>query len=174
MLVGLTMFWFSICQKWIRLNAEIYLMEGWLPRSILTIFLHIFCLNTFYEGIHKNSDVMYGLNCHYDFLLTWEIWYTFIFALITFDKLEAQSFFYAHFLQMSSYFSTFNIILILSIGVLSFYVQIQISKLFPLQKKFIDLKAQLELKLYDLSLFQSRAEQNEHHKVLIPFFLSKF
>ncbi|KAG4977516.1 hypothetical protein JHK86_036990 [Glycine max] len=40
-----------------------------------------------------------------------------------------------------------------------------ISKLFPLQKKFIDLKAQLELKLYDLSLFQSRAEQNEHHKL---------
>ncbi|KHN37626.1 Structural maintenance of chromosomes protein 2-1 [Glycine soja] len=41
----------------------------------------------------------------------------------------------------------------------------EISKLFPLQKKFIDLKAQLELKLYDLSLFQSRAEQNEHHKL---------
>lgn len=31
----------------------------------------------------------------------------------------------------------------------------------------MDLKAQLELKLYDLSLFQGRAEQNEHHKVSI-------
>ncbi|KAJ1388615.1 RecF/RecN/SMC, N-terminal [Sesbania bispinosa] len=41
----------------------------------------------------------------------------------------------------------------------------QISKLLPLQKKFKDLKAQLELKSYDLSLFQSRAEQNEHHKL---------
>lgn len=30
----------------------------------------------------------------------------------------------------------------------------------------MDLKAQLELKMYDLSLFQTRAEQNEHHKVL--------
>ncbi|KAK7343164.1 hypothetical protein VNO80_26127 [Phaseolus coccineus] len=44
-------------------------------------------------------------------------------------------------------------------------VEAKISKLLPLQKKFIDLKAQLELKLYDLSLFQSRAEQNEHHKL---------
>ncbi|KAH1217552.1 hypothetical protein AAZX31_13G184100 [Glycine max] len=44
-------------------------------------------------------------------------------------------------------------------------IEAKISKLFPLQKKFIDLKAQLELKLYDLSLFQSRAEQNEHHKL---------
>ncbi|THF99679.1 hypothetical protein TEA_008122 [Camellia sinensis var. sinensis] len=33
---------------------------------------------------------------------------------------------------------------------------------FPYRKKFKDLKAQLELKSYDLSLFQSRAEQNEH------------
>ncbi|CAJ1978139.1 unnamed protein product [Sphenostylis stenocarpa] len=41
----------------------------------------------------------------------------------------------------------------------------KISKLLPLQKKFLDLKAQLELKSYDLSLFQSRAEQNEHHKL---------
>ncbi|MED6155890.1 hypothetical protein PIB30_009667 [Stylosanthes scabra] len=40
-----------------------------------------------------------------------------------------------------------------------------ITKLLPLQKKFKDLKAQLELKSYDLSLFQSRAEQNEHHKL---------
>ncbi|KAL2594620.1 hypothetical protein AAZV13_12G199500 [Glycine max] len=44
-------------------------------------------------------------------------------------------------------------------------IEAKISKLLPLQKKFIDLKAQLELKLYDLSLFQSRAEQNEHHKL---------
>ncbi|KAF1899423.1 hypothetical protein Lal_00019551 [Lupinus albus] len=33
------------------------------------------------------------------------------------------------------------------------------------KEKFKDLKAQLELKSYDLSLFQSRAEQNEHHKL---------
>ncbi|KAL2326443.1 hypothetical protein Fmac_025501 [Flemingia macrophylla] len=44
-------------------------------------------------------------------------------------------------------------------------VEAKISRLLPLQKKFVDLKAQLELKLYDLSLFQSRAEQNEHHKL---------
>lgn len=30
----------------------------------------------------------------------------------------------------------------------------------------MDLKAQLELQMYDLSLFEGRAEQNEHHKVL--------
>ncbi|KAG5556931.1 hypothetical protein RHGRI_007239 [Rhododendron griersonianum] len=42
--------------------------------------------------------------------------------------------------------------------------KLQISELLPLEKKFKDLKAQLELKSYDLSLFQSRAEQNEHHK----------
>ncbi|TXG70684.1 hypothetical protein EZV62_005619 [Acer yangbiense] len=41
----------------------------------------------------------------------------------------------------------------------------QINELLPLQKKFMDLKAQLELKLYDLSLFQGRVEQNEHHKL---------
>lgn len=45
------------------------------------------------------------------------------------------------------------------------FLTFQIKELLPLQKKFMDLKAQLELKLYDLSLFQGRAEQNEHHKV---------
>ncbi|KAF7824844.1 structural maintenance of chromosomes protein 2-1-like [Senna tora] len=44
-------------------------------------------------------------------------------------------------------------------------VEAKITKLLPLQKKWQDLKAQLELKSYDLSLFQSRAEQNEHHKL---------
>uniref|UniRef100_A0A5B6YPA0 Structural maintenance of chromosomes protein n=1 Tax=Davidia involucrata TaxID=16924 RepID=A0A5B6YPA0_DAVIN len=44
-------------------------------------------------------------------------------------------------------------------------IEAKISELLPLQKKFKDLNAQLELKLYDLSLFQSRAEQNEHHKL---------
>ncbi|PSR93333.1 Structural maintenance of chromosomes protein like [Actinidia chinensis var. chinensis] len=44
-------------------------------------------------------------------------------------------------------------------------IEAKISGLLPLQKKFKDLKAQLELKSYDLSLFQSRAEQNEHHKL---------
>ncbi|EXC13941.1 Structural maintenance of chromosomes protein 2-1 [Morus notabilis] len=41
----------------------------------------------------------------------------------------------------------------------------KIAELLPLQKKFTDLKSQLELKWYDLSLFQGRAEQNEHHKL---------
>ena len=44
---------------------------------------------------------------------------------------------------------------------------LQIAQLMPLQKKFTGLKTQLELKSYDLSLFQGRAEQNEHHKVLL-------
>ncbi|KAI9153657.1 hypothetical protein LWI28_014566 [Acer negundo] len=44
-------------------------------------------------------------------------------------------------------------------------VESKINELLPLQKKFMDLKAQLELKLYDLSLFQGRVEQNEHHKL---------
>ncbi|XP_006848048.2 structural maintenance of chromosomes protein 2-1 isoform X1 [Amborella trichopoda] len=41
----------------------------------------------------------------------------------------------------------------------------EIARLQPLQKKFMHLKSQLELKLYDLSLFEARAEQNEHHKL---------
>ncbi|KAI3891938.1 hypothetical protein MKX03_031596 [Papaver bracteatum] len=44
-------------------------------------------------------------------------------------------------------------------------IENKISQLQPLQKKFMDLKSQLELKSYELSLFQSRAEQNEHHKL---------
>ncbi|KAK1563054.1 hypothetical protein Q3G72_021541 [Acer saccharum] len=44
-------------------------------------------------------------------------------------------------------------------------IESKINELLPLQKKFMDLKAQLELKLYDLSLFQGRVEQNEHHKL---------
>ncbi|KAG2711066.1 hypothetical protein I3760_04G059500 [Carya illinoinensis] len=44
-------------------------------------------------------------------------------------------------------------------------IETQIAELRPLQKKFMDLKAQLELKSYDLKLFQGRAEQNEHHKL---------
>ncbi|MCL7025251.1 hypothetical protein MKW94_019650 [Papaver nudicaule] len=44
-------------------------------------------------------------------------------------------------------------------------IETKISQLQPLQKKFTDLKTQLELKSYELSLFQSRAEQNEHHKL---------
>ncbi|KAI3991267.1 hypothetical protein MKX01_034586 [Papaver californicum] len=44
-------------------------------------------------------------------------------------------------------------------------IENKISHLQPLQKKFMDLKSQLELKSYELSLFQSRAEQNEHHKL---------
>ncbi|XP_062092188.1 structural maintenance of chromosomes protein 2-1-like [Humulus lupulus] len=44
-------------------------------------------------------------------------------------------------------------------------IEAGITELLPLQKKFMDLKSQLELKLYDLSLFQGRAEQNEHHKL---------
>lgn len=49
------------------------------------------------------------------------------------------------------------------------YLHLQIAELMPLQKKFMDLKAQLELKSYDLKLFEGRAEQNEHHKVCFFF-----
>lgn len=44
-------------------------------------------------------------------------------------------------------------------------IEAKIAELSPLQKKFLDLKSQLELKSYDLSLFKSRAEQNQHHKL---------
>uniref|UniRef100_A0A1J3JL63 Structural maintenance of chromosomes protein n=2 Tax=Noccaea caerulescens TaxID=107243 RepID=A0A1J3JL63_NOCCA len=44
-------------------------------------------------------------------------------------------------------------------------IEAKIKELQPLQKKFTDMKAQLELKMYDLSLFLKRAEQNEHHKL---------
>ncbi|CAN6468378.1 unnamed protein product [Victoria cruziana] len=44
-------------------------------------------------------------------------------------------------------------------------VEAEISHILPLQKKFTDLKSQLELKLYDLSLFERRAEENEHSKI---------
>ncbi|KAF3433156.1 hypothetical protein FNV43_RR24258 [Rhamnella rubrinervis] len=44
-------------------------------------------------------------------------------------------------------------------------IEQKIAELLPLQKKFTDIKSQLELKSYDLSLFQGRAEQNEHHKL---------
>ncbi|XP_059452315.1 structural maintenance of chromosomes protein 2-1 [Corylus avellana] len=44
-------------------------------------------------------------------------------------------------------------------------IEAKIAELLPLQKKFMDLKAQLELKSYDLKLFEGRAEQNEHHKL---------
>lgn len=44
-------------------------------------------------------------------------------------------------------------------------IEAKIAKLLPIQKKFIELKSQLEIKMYDLSLFESRAEQNEHHKL---------
>ncbi|XP_057998245.1 structural maintenance of chromosomes protein 2-1 isoform X2 [Hevea brasiliensis] len=43
-------------------------------------------------------------------------------------------------------------------------IETKITDLLPVHKKFVDLKKQLELKQYDLSLFQGRAEQNEHHK----------
>ncbi|KAH9310572.1 hypothetical protein KI387_025607 [Taxus chinensis] len=41
----------------------------------------------------------------------------------------------------------------------------EIATLLPLQKKFAHLKSQLELKSYDLSLFEKRAQENEHHKL---------
>ncbi|XP_022736180.1 structural maintenance of chromosomes protein 2-1-like isoform X2 [Durio zibethinus] len=44
-------------------------------------------------------------------------------------------------------------------------IEVKIADLLPLQKKFMDLKSQLELKMHDLSLFQNRAEKNEHHKL---------
>jgi structural maintenance of chromosome 2 len=47
-------------------------------------------------------------------------------------------------------------------------IESEIATLAPLQKKFTHLKSQLELKTYDLSLFEGRAEQSEHHKVSMP------
>ncbi|XP_019707663.1 structural maintenance of chromosomes protein 2-2 isoform X2 [Elaeis guineensis] len=44
-------------------------------------------------------------------------------------------------------------------------IEEKIAMLLPLQKRYMHLKSQFELKSYDLSLFQSRAEQNEHHKL---------
>ncbi|CAK9228215.1 unnamed protein product [Sphagnum troendelagicum] len=44
-------------------------------------------------------------------------------------------------------------------------IESEIATLAPLQKKFTHLKSQLELKTYDLSLFEGRAEQSEHHKL---------
>nr|CAB3479164.1 unnamed protein product [Digitaria exilis] len=43
-------------------------------------------------------------------------------------------------------------------------IEQQIGALLPLQKRYSELKSQFELKSYDLSLFQKRVEQNEHHK----------
>lgn len=59
-------------------------------------------------------------------------------------------------------------------SVLSLYLDLQITELLPLHKKYKDLKATLELKSHDLSLFQSRAQQNEHHKVFTHFFQLDF
>ncbi|XP_075485448.1 structural maintenance of chromosomes protein 2-1-like [Primulina tabacum] len=44
-------------------------------------------------------------------------------------------------------------------------IDAKIADLLPLQRKFKDLKSQLELKSLDLSLSQNRLEQNEHHKL---------
>ncbi|CAL4994717.1 unnamed protein product [Urochloa decumbens] len=44
-------------------------------------------------------------------------------------------------------------------------IEQQIGAHLPLQKRYTELKSQLELKSYDLSLFQKRVEQNEHHKL---------
>ncbi|XP_068669506.1 structural maintenance of chromosomes protein 2-1-like [Aristolochia californica] len=44
-------------------------------------------------------------------------------------------------------------------------IENKITQILPLQKKFAHLKSQLELKEYDLALFQKRAEQHEHHKL---------
>ncbi|KAF8664917.1 hypothetical protein HU200_054234 [Digitaria exilis] len=44
-------------------------------------------------------------------------------------------------------------------------IEQQIGALLPLQKRYSELKSQFELKSYDLSLFQKRVEQNEHHKL---------
>ncbi|KAJ7300253.1 hypothetical protein O6H91_Y027600 [Diphasiastrum complanatum] len=44
-------------------------------------------------------------------------------------------------------------------------VEKEIASLLPVQKKFSHLMSQLELKSYDLSLFENRVEQSEHHKL---------
>ncbi|KAK9146390.1 hypothetical protein Sjap_006293 [Stephania japonica] len=46
-----------------------------------------------------------------------------------------------------------------------FDIEQKIAQVFPIQKKFVELKSRLEVMSYDLSLFQGRAEQNEHHKL---------
>ncbi|KAL8539576.1 hypothetical protein ACS0TY_001256 [Phlomoides rotata] len=44
-------------------------------------------------------------------------------------------------------------------------IDAKIHELLPVQRKFKDLKTQLELKSHDLSLSENRAKQNEHHKL---------
>ncbi|CAA0836700.1 Structural maintenance of chromosomes protein 2-1 [Striga hermonthica] len=44
-------------------------------------------------------------------------------------------------------------------------IDAKINELLPHQRKFNDLKTQLELKSHDLSLTENRAKQNEHHKL---------
>ncbi|CAA0834568.1 Structural maintenance of chromosomes protein 2-1 [Striga hermonthica] len=44
-------------------------------------------------------------------------------------------------------------------------IDAKINELLPHQRKFNDLKTQLELKSHDLSLSENRAKQNEHHKL---------
>ncbi|XP_071732712.1 structural maintenance of chromosomes protein 2-1-like [Rutidosis leptorrhynchoides] len=44
-------------------------------------------------------------------------------------------------------------------------IEAKIRELLPLQRKYNDLKKQLVLKTNELSLYQSRVEQNEHHKL---------
>nr|XP_043627051.1 structural maintenance of chromosomes protein 2-1-like [Erigeron canadensis] len=41
----------------------------------------------------------------------------------------------------------------------------KISEILPFYKKYTELRKELELKAYELSLFKTRAEQNEHHKL---------
>ena len=52
------------------------------------------------------------------------------------------------------------------------FLILQISQLLPLQKKFTELNNQLKLKEYELELFKGRAEQNEHHKVVLLMTIS--
>ncbi|KAL6131925.1 hypothetical protein ACLB2K_070298 [Fragaria x ananassa] len=53
----------------------------------------------------------------------------------------------------------------LALSLVGYDEQLRIREIQPLRKKFMELKQQLELKSYDLKLFQGRAEQNEHHKL---------
>ncbi|KAG6549852.1 hypothetical protein Mapa_008834 [Marchantia paleacea] len=54
-------------------------------------------------------------------------------------------------------------------------VELKIESLVPLEKKFFHLKSQMELKSYDLSLYETRAEQSEHRKLseVIAFMTSE-
>lgn len=63
-----------------------------------------------------------------------------------------------------------SILEILNYKIFFSFLFFQIRALLPYQDNYNRLKRQFELKSYDLDLFKSRVEQNEHHKVISPSF----